>query len=63
MYSTSPGWLDQLLLTHLPQDDFQKLKTFIYAESWASPSARNRDLFLSKEELPLRFNLDIDVKI
>lgn len=63
MYSTSPDWLYGLLSTHLPQDSIKKVESFIHAESWASPSARNRDLLLQKEELPLRFHLDIDVKV
>ncbi|MBA4495146.1 hypothetical protein ACFO25_10150 [Paenactinomyces guangxiensis] len=62
-FSPSPGWIYDLLQAHLTQEELKQVESFIYAESWASPSARQRDWFNQEEELPLRFRLEIDMKV
>lgn len=61
--SSSPGWIYELLKAHLSQEEFMQVESFLHAESWASPSARQRDWFHQEEEIPLRFKLDIDIKV
>jgi hypothetical protein len=60
---SSPSWIYELLQTHLTQEELQRVESFIHAESWASPSARQRDWFQKEEEIPLRYHLEIDMKV
>jgi hypothetical protein len=61
--SPSPSWIYELLQTHLSQAELKQVESFIHAESWASPSARQRDWLHQEEEIPLRFHLEIDMKV
>lgn len=57
-------WIHQLLQAHLSEDDYQKLKPQIDSEAWASPAARHRMWSSASEEhLPLRYHLDIDIRM
>ncbi len=60
---SSPGWIYELLQAHLSQEELEQVESFIHAESWASPSARQRDWFQTEEEIPLRYRLEIDMKV
>ncbi|SEN29640.1 hypothetical protein [Lihuaxuella thermophila] len=60
---SSPSWIYELLQAHLTQEELKRVESFIHAESWASPSARQRDWFLKEEDIPLRFHLEIDMKV
>lgn len=57
----SSCWLYEVLETHLPEAELRQIESFLYAESWASPSARHRD-WVENDNPALRFRLDIDVQ-
>jgi hypothetical protein len=59
--SSSSCWLYDMLQTYLPETELGQVESFLYTESWASPSAQHRD-WMEKENPPLRFRLDIDVQ-
>lgn len=61
--SLSPGWLVGALETHLSGEEMEKIRSFLHTESWASPSQRKHLLELEKEEIPLRFRLNIELKV
>jgi hypothetical protein len=61
--SLSPSWVLEMLKTHLSEEELKQLAPFIHAEIWASPSAQKRDWLQEDVEIPLRFHLDIDMKI
>lgn len=56
-------WLTDLLQVHLSPDELQQANTFLHAETWASPSALQRNWCDQREDLPLRFHLEIDMKV
>lgn len=58
----SNEWISQLLQDHLPEDTLKEMEPWV-KESWAAPSALRRDWLEMKEEIPLRFQLNIDVKV
>lgn len=59
----SCNWIHQLLQAHLSEEEYQKLKPQLDADYWASPSARQRIWASSSEELPLRFQLNLDIQV
>ena len=59
----SSDWLTDLLQVHLSPDELEQVNTFLHTETWASPSALQRNWCSQGEELPLRFHLDIDLKV
>ena len=61
--SLSPGWLVGTLETHQSGEEMEKIRPFLHTESWASPSRRNRLLEVEDEEIPLRFRLNIELKV
>jgi len=61
--SLSPGWLVGTLETHLSGEEMEKIRPFLHTESWASPSRRNRLFEVEDEEIPLRFRLNIELKV
>jgi hypothetical protein len=56
-------WIWEWLQVHLSQEELEKVEPFLRAESWASPSARRRGWQREPEEIPLRFRLEIDLKV
>jgi len=61
--SLSPGWVKELLKAHLTEDEMKKVASLIHAETWASPSALQREWQRNHTERPYRFHLEIDMKI
>lgn len=61
--SPSPSWIYEWLQQRLSEAELKQVEPFLHAESWAAPSARQRDWLHLGEELPLRFRLDVDMKI
>lgn len=60
--SPSPGWLVGTLESHLSGEELEKIRPYLRTESWASPSLRLR-LFQAEDEIPLRFRLNIELKV
>ncbi|MGA9174512.1 MAG: hypothetical protein WBZ33_11125 [Thermoactinomyces sp.] len=58
-----PGWVLEFLKTHLSEEELGQLSPFIHAETWASPSAQKRYWPQENADIPLRFHLEIDMKI
>jgi hypothetical protein len=56
------GWIRDLLQAHLSPEELQRVESFIHTETWASPSARRRGWMNTDSEIPLRFELKIDIK-
>jgi hypothetical protein len=62
--SLSPGWLVDALESHLSGEEMEKIRPFLSTESWASPSRRTRLLHVEEEEeIPLRFRVNIELKV
>ncbi|MFS8514687.1 MAG: hypothetical protein LOD87_13360 [Planifilum fulgidum] len=61
--SLSPGWLVDALETQLSGEELEKIRPFLHTDSWASPSRRNRMLEVEDDEIPLRFRLNIELKV
>lgn len=58
----SCGQIGKLLEEHLTGEELERIWP-LYAESWASPSMRCRMWESEDEEIPLRFHLNIDMKV
>jgi hypothetical protein len=61
--SPSSSWIYHLLQVHLSQAELKQVEPFLRAESWTSPSVLTRDWLQQEEEIPLRFCLNIDMKV
>lgn len=61
--SPSPDWVKELLKNHLTEDEMKQVASLIHAETWASPSAQQRNWQRNHLESPYRFQLDIDIKV
>ncbi|OYD09665.1 hypothetical protein [Paludifilum halophilum] len=60
--SLPPG-LHERLTMHFTGEELERIRQYLQAESWASPSSRWRRWSEQPEEIPLRFHLDIDMKV
>ncbi|WP_124727392.1 hypothetical protein [Staphylospora marina] len=56
------GWILDLLQAHLSPEELQRVRPILLAETWTSPSARHRSWMNEHADIPLRFDLKIDIK-
>lgn len=58
---SSPHWFYHHLQNHFSSHQLKQAETFLYAESWISPSAYHRQWSQLQQSVPLRYQLNIDV--
>ncbi|SMO43425.1 hypothetical protein [Melghirimyces algeriensis] len=63
--SFSSGWdlIQYELQQHFSDEEMEKIQAYMQSESWISPTCRNRWCQRSPLEMPLRFHLDVDLKM
>ncbi|MFC4078037.1 hypothetical protein [Salinithrix halophila] len=61
--TSSPGWLRDRLENHFTGEELERIQGYLQAETWASPSSRRHRWSDETLEIPLRFHLDIDMKV
>ncbi|PTX59947.1 hypothetical protein C8P63_11092 [Melghirimyces profundicolus] len=58
----STRWICDELAPHFSGEEWNRIQTYLHAESWASPSSRKWWFEDPPLEIPLRFHLDIDMQ-
>lgn len=59
----APDWLTDLLQAHCSSEELDQVKNYLHAETWASPSALQRNWLEHQDDIPLRFHLEIDMEV
>lgn len=58
------GWICDCLQHQVSGEELEKIQAYMQAESWASPAFRRRNGSVEEESrIPLRFHLEIDLKM
>ncbi|MFD1394993.1 hypothetical protein ACFQ49_00575 [Kroppenstedtia eburnea] len=58
------GWICDCLQHQVTGEELEKIQACMQAESWASPAFRRRNGSVEEESgIPLRFHLEIDLKM
>ncbi|MBD1373323.1 hypothetical protein IC620_13295 [Hazenella sp. IB182357] len=63
--STPPSynWIHEWLQGQLSADEMKQIQPYILKETWLSPSVLNRHWQNDSQEIPTRFQLNIDMKV
>ncbi|SDX18837.1 hypothetical protein SAMN05444487_111138 [Marininema mesophilum] len=61
--SSSPSWLITHLESRFSGEELENILGCLQAESWASPSERRRRWSQETMEIPLRFQLELDMEV
>ncbi|GGA38459.1 hypothetical protein GCM10007416_09210 [Kroppenstedtia guangzhouensis] len=62
--SLPSGWIRDCLQHQVSGEELEKIQAYMQAESWASPAFRRWRASVEEESrIPLRFHLEIDLKM
>ncbi|MBA4602601.1 hypothetical protein [Thermoactinomyces mirandus] len=60
--SLYPGWVLNAMKSQLTEEEWEQIAPYLLAETWTSPAARKREWQETDTDIPLRFQLQIDIK-